>query len=38
MSNVTQYPTQELQAASLHDRLKSLIDNLEIKYTELDSL
>ena len=38
MSNVTQFPTQELQAASLHDRLKSLIDDLEIKYTELDAL
>jgi hypothetical protein len=38
MSNVTQFPTQELQAASLHDRLKSLIDGLEVKYSELDAL
>jgi hypothetical protein len=38
MSNVTPFPTQELQAASLNERLKSLIDRLDAKYSDLDAL
>ena len=38
MNNVTQFPTQELQAASLHQRLTDLMDSLDVKYSELDAL
>jgi hypothetical protein len=38
MSNITQFPTQELKAASLHQRLTDLMDSLDLKYSELDAL
>ena len=38
MSNVTKFPTKEVKAASLHQRLTDLMDSLEVKYSELDAL
>ena len=38
MSNVTKFPTQEVKAASLHQRLTDLMDSLDVKYSELDAL
>jgi len=38
MSNITQFPTQELKAASLHQRLTDLMDSLDVKYSDLDAL
>jgi hypothetical protein len=38
MSNVTKFPTKEVKAASLHQRLTDLMDSLDVKYSELDAL
>ncbi len=38
MTNVTKFPTKEVKAASLHQRLTDLMDSLDVKYSELDAL
>jgi len=38
MSNITKFPTKEVKAASLHQRLTDLMDTLDEKYSELDEL
>jgi hypothetical protein len=38
MSNITKFPTKEVKAASLHQRLTDLMDTLDEKYAELDTL
>ena len=38
MTNVTKFPTKEVKAASLYQRLTDLTDSLEVKYSELDAL
>ena len=38
MSNITKFPTKEVKAASLHQRLTDLMDTLDEKYSELDAL
>ena len=38
MSNITKFPTKEVKAASLYQRLTDLMDTLDEKYSELDAL
>jgi len=38
MTNVTKFPTKEVKAASLHQRLTDLMNTLDEKYSELDTL
>ncbi len=38
MSNVTKFPTQEVKASSLLQRLTDIVDSLEVQYSCLDTL
>ena len=38
MSNVTKFPTQEIKASSLLQRLTDIVDSLEVQYNCLDRL